>query len=152
MLEGLSHEEVELLTALTRSGIRFMVVGMSSAILQNAPGVTQDIDLWFDSGQSDQLILACQQVGATYYWRANPPEIGGPGLDQIDVVWNCDGLDGFAREYEKSVEVEVAPGLVVRALPLARILVSKRAAGRSKDKAAIPMLRDAIRTMRDLKK
>jgi hypothetical protein len=128
-----------------------MVVGMSSAILQNAPGVTQDIDLWFDRGQSDRLMMACQQVGAIYYWRTNPPEIWGSGLDQIDVVWNCDGLDGFAKEYEKSVEVEVAPGLVVKALPLARILVSKRAVGRPKDKAAIPMLRDAIRTLKDFK-
>jgi hypothetical protein len=151
VLDGLSKEEVELLTTLTKSGVRFMIVGMSSAILQSAPGVTQDIDLWFDQGQTDRLAAACRQVGATYYWRTHPPEIGGPGLDQIDVVWNCSGLKSFAEEYEGAVAVEVAPGLVVCALPLERILASKRAAGRPKDKAAIPMLRDAIRTLKGFK-
>ena len=151
MLEGLSREEIDLITALAKSGVRFMVVGMGAAILQNAPGVTQDIDLWFDGGQTDRLTKACRQAGATYYWRTNPPEIGGPGLDQIDVVWHCHGLASFAEEYEGAIEVEVSPDLVVKVLPLERILASKRAAGRSKDKATIPMLRDAIRTMRHLK-
>ncbi len=148
MIEGLSSEEADLLVALTEAKVRFMVVGMGAAILQSAPGVTQDLDLWFGRGQIDQLIGACQRVGATYYWRANPPGISGPGLDQIDVVWHCHGIESFEREYENAVEVSVAPGLVVKALPLERIIASKKAAGRLKDKSVLPMLRDVLKTLK----
>ena len=148
MLVGLSTEETELLTSLVEGDVRFMVVGMSAAILQSAPGVTQDIDLWFDKGQGEQLAVACRRAGATYYWRVNPPMIDGPGIDQIDVVWNCDGLETFTREYERAVVVEIVPGLAVRVLPLDRIIASKKAAGRRKDKAVLPMLRDVVRTLK----
>ena len=148
MLDGLSDEEVNLILSLVDERVQFMVVGMGSAILQGAPGVTQDVDLWFKGGQVDRLSAACRRVGATYYWRTNPPEISGPGLDQIDTVWHCSGLARFEEEYEGAVDVEVAPGLVVKALPIERVLASKKAAGRPKDKAALPMLREAIRTLR----
>lgn len=150
-IAGMTAEEVELLRSLVGDGIRFMVVGMSAAILQKVPGVTQDIDLWFARGQSDELSVACRKAGATYYWRAVPPGIAGPGIDQIDVVWHCHGLGDFEEEYARSEEVEMAPGLFVRVLPLERILVSKRAAGRPKDKAVLPMLRDAIKALKDLR-
>lgn len=150
LLAGLSTEETDLIRSLLEEEIRFMVVGMSSAILQNAPGVTQDIDLWFERGQGDRLIEACRKVGATYYWRSNPPKIYGPGIDQVDVVWHCHGLNSFADEYENAVSVEIAPGLTVRALPLERIIVSKRAAGRLKDKAVLPMLRDVLKTLKKI--
>lgn len=150
LLVGLSDEEVALLRALVAEGVEFMVVGMSAAILQSAPGVTQDVDLWFKRGQADQLTRACRSVGATYYWRSTPPRIAGPGVEQVDVVWNCEGLESFTTEYAGAVEAEVAPGLVVKVLPLDRVVVSKRAAGRPKDKAVLPMLVDVLRTLRRL--
>jgi hypothetical protein len=148
-IDGLTSREIDLLRSLVESEVRFMVVGMGAAILQNAPGVTQDIDLWFARKQIDLLSRACQRVGATYYWRTNPPEIAGPGIDQVDVVWNCDGLRDFNEEYEDAVDVEIVPGLPVKVLPLDRILASKRAAGRPKDKAALPMLRNAIKSLKE---
>jgi hypothetical protein len=150
MLNGLSDEEAALITSLVSHHVRFMVVGMSAAILQNAPGVTQDVDLWFDVGQVDELSAACERVGATYYWRANPPKIEGPGIDQVDVVWNCQGLGTFKREYAGAADVELAPGLTVKVLPLDRIIASKKAAGRLKDKAVLPMLREVVRTLKKL--
>jgi hypothetical protein len=148
LLVGLSDAEADLIRSLLEEEVRFMVVGMSAAILQNAPGMTQDIDLWFEGGQGDRLTEACRKIGATYYWRTSPPKIYGPGIDQVDVVWNCHGLKSFADEYENAVSAEVAPGLTVKVLPLERIIVSKRAAGRLKDKAALPMLRDALKTLK----
>jgi len=145
VLGGLSDAEALLLGALDEEGVRFMVVGMGAAILQDAPGVTQDLDLWFAPGQGNRLATACRKVGATYYWRLKPPAIDGPGIDQVDVVWNCQGLRDFDTEYEGSLSVEVAPGLAVRVLPLDRVIASKRAAGRPKDRAALPMLRDVLR-------
>jgi hypothetical protein len=37
-----------LLAALVAEKIRFQVIGMTAAILQGAPGVTLDADLWID--------------------------------------------------------------------------------------------------------
>jgi hypothetical protein len=91
-------------------------------------------------------------VGATYYWRKTPPGISGPGIDQIDVVWHCDGLNDFTTEYERSLELEIAPGMILKVLPLERIIVSKRAAGRRKDKAVLPMLQDVLKTLKGQKK
>jgi hypothetical protein len=65
------------------------------------------------------------------------------------VVWHCHGIEDFEKEYENAVEVSVAPGLVVKALPLERIIASKKAAGRLKDKAVLPMLRDVLKTLRN---
>jgi len=147
-LSGLTDKEIELLQSLVDAEVRFMVVGMGAAILQNAPGVTQDLDLWFARKQTDLLAQACQRVGATYYWRSTPPEISGPGIDQIDVVWHCHGLNEFDEEYQNAEVVEVLPGLPLKVLPLPRILASKKAAGRAKDKAAIPMLKEAIKALK----
>ena len=54
----------------------------------------------------------------------------------------------FEEEYEQAVDVEIVPGLPVKVLPLERVLASKRAAGRPKDKAAIPMLKNAIKAIK----
>jgi hypothetical protein len=61
---------------------------------------------------------------------------------------HCHGLSSFTTEYEGALDVEIAPDLVVKALPLARIIASKRAAGRPKDKAALPMLRDVLKALK----
>jgi hypothetical protein len=148
MLEGLSESENNLLLSLIDAKIQFLVVGMSAAILQNAPGVTQDIDLWFAQGQIDQLSEACRNVGATYYWRDNPPEIAGPGIDQIDVVWHCHGLNSFEEEYNQAIDIKIAPDKILKVLPLDRIIASKKAVGRPKDKSALPMLRAILKSSR----
>ena len=45
----LSEAEIAFLRALDQRGVRYLVVGMSAAILQGVPGTTQDVDLWFES-------------------------------------------------------------------------------------------------------
>jgi len=51
-----------------------------------------------------------------------------------------------------NLDVAVFPGLVVKALPLRRVVASKKAAGRLKDKAVLPMLLDVIKTTERSKK
>ncbi len=42
---GLTDAERRFLEALGRHGVRYLVVGMSAALLQGARGVTEDIEL-----------------------------------------------------------------------------------------------------------
>ena len=58
------------------------------------------------------------------------------------------GLDGFEAEYARSRLLDV-DGISVRVLPLERIIHSKRAANRPKDRAALPALEAALAVERD---
>lgn len=59
------------------------------------------------------------------------------------MVVHLSGLESFDVEY-RGVRHELLDGLEVPVLPLARILASKRAAGRAKDLAAAHGLEDAL--------
>jgi hypothetical protein len=52
---SLNESEERFLLAMLRRKVRFMVVGLSAAALQGAPGVTQDVDLWL-ADLSDTII------------------------------------------------------------------------------------------------
>jgi hypothetical protein len=139
-----SERELELLRELTRAEVPFMIVGVSAAVLMGADTVTKDIDLWFRSTSHPGVHEAARNVGAVFVWRNDPPLFAGPGLDSIDVVSRCDGLLDFDSEYAHAVDVSLAPGLAVKVLPIERVLVSKKAANRPKDRAVIPSLEAAI--------
>ena len=72
---------------------------------------------------------------------------GGDGLDRIDLVMSASGLDGFDKEYEQAREYDI-DGVRVRVLPLDRVIASKRAAGRPKDTAQLPLLEAALAAQR----
>jgi hypothetical protein len=65
-----------------------------------------------------------------------PASLGG-ALERFDVVLHMSGLEGFAAELERSKSTTVE-GVAVR------ILASKWAANRVKDRAAIPALEEAL--------
>jgi hypothetical protein len=149
--EGLpiSEQELALLFELTKAQVPFMVVGLSAAVILGADTVTKDIGLWFRSTSHPGLAEAASKVGGVFAWRNNPPLFSGPGLDSIDVVVRCDGLEDFDQEYAAAREVLLAPGLVVKVLPIERVLASKMAANRPKDRAVIPALEAAIAAIKE---
>jgi hypothetical protein len=128
---------------LIASGSRFMVVGMSAADLQGANIGTQDIDLWFETTSDGGLDKAARAVGSMFAWRANPPALTGEDLERIDVVNRCQGLKKFSAEYEDAVEIDVED-LPLMVLPLERVIASKKAANRPKDRAHLPTLKAVL--------
>ena len=125
-----------------------MVVGLSAAALQGAPVVTEDVDLWFENLNDPKLIPALRAVGAAYLppFEFNPPMLGGPGSEPFDVVMTMSGLGCFADELESARDIQVGR-LRLKVLSLERILVSKTAANRPKDRLVIPVLQSALRTL-----
>ena len=144
-----SEQEIELLRELTKTGVPFMLVGLGAAVVQGADAVTKDLDLWFRSTADPGIAEAARKLGAAFIWRSNPPLFSGPGLDDIDVVMNCDGLRDFDAEYAAAIDVGLVPDLVVKVLPIERVLASKRAANRPKDRAVIPALEAAIAAIKE---
>ncbi len=143
-----TESELRLLHSLLRHKVRFMVVGLSAATLQGAPVVTQDVDLWFEDLNAPNFTRALQEVRAAYVPPSaiNPPMLAGAGTELFDIVLRMDGLGSFAQEYKHSVEV-VLGRQRLKVLSLERILASKTAANRAKDKLSIPVLRDALATI-----
>ena len=142
-----AESEVRLLTALLRARIRFMVVGLSAATMQGAPVVTQDVDLWFEKLGDPRISQALQSVGAAYVPPSilNPPMLAGAGAELFDVVIRMDGLGTFASELKHCVDIPLGRHKL-KVLALERILASKLAANRAKDRLTIPVLRDALAT------
>ena len=75
--------------------------------------------------------------------RSNPPMIAGEGLDRIDLVVHCQGLESFESEYANALDLAVCD-FAIKMLPLERVIVSKQAAGRRKDLAVLEVLRAAL--------
>ena len=147
-----SESELRLLQILLKRKVRFMVVGLSAATLQGAPVVTQDVDLWFENLGEPKISSALQEVGAAYVPPSNfnPPMLAGTGAELFDIVLRMDGLGSFADELKNCVEISLGRQKL-KVLSLERILASKMAANRPKDKLTIPVLRDALAATQTLK-
>jgi hypothetical protein len=140
--------ETRFLRELCSKGTPFLVVGMGSAVLQGVNAMTDDLDLWFDHPLDERIGEAAKIAGGSFVWRSDPPMIEGRGLDRIDLVFYCHGLRGFSSEYRKAITLEFGD-FSLKLLPLERVIVSKIAAGRPKDKAVLEVLKAALKVVRE---
>ena len=125
---ALTPAERRLFAALRARGVKFLIVGLGAAVLEGAPVATQDIDVWFETIDNEQIKLAAQD----------------DELSRIDVVPTAHGLKRFAEEYDAGIEREIE-GVILRILPLERVVASKRATARAKDAASLPALEATLR-------
>lgn len=141
----LSENELRFLRALVRRNVRFMLVGLSAAALQGAPVVTQDVDLWFEDLDDSNIRDALRDVGAAFVpqFQLNPPMFAAGGTELFDIVLTMHGLESFDAELTQCIDV-VLDDVSLKVLSLPRILASKRAVNRTKDKLVIPVLEDTI--------
>jgi hypothetical protein len=142
----LSEGERAFLRALEELGVRYLVVGMSAALLQGARGATEDIDLWFENIGDPRIAEAAGRAGGFFVSRSQPPILGGAIGDRFDLVLTMSGLPDFAAEHDRARE-EMLDDVRVKILPLERILHSKRAAGRPKDEPGIRQIELALQVL-----
>ena len=149
-MDDFPPEILALFDELNSRKVRYMVVGMASAIMQGVPATTQDIDVWFEHYSDPGVLEAVQSVGGMLAWRASPPAItGSKALDMIDVVTRCSGLGTFEDEYRGVATLEHEPtGTIIPVLPVDRVLASKRAADRPKDRLAIVVIEDSLHVVK----
>jgi predicted nucleotidyltransferase len=148
---ALTEAERAFLVALQELGVRYMVVGLTAAVMQGADTVTADIDLWFADRSDPNIHEAARRAGGVWIpssFGMMPPMIGGDALgDRFDVVLTLSGLEDFSIESQTAKTIDV-DGLALPVLPLERIIHSKRAAGRPKDQAVLPALEAALAAAR----
>ena len=141
--------EAKFLAELVRHKVEFMIVGLSAAALQGAPVVTRDVDLWFRDVTDPGVAKALKKVDGAYLPPAvdRPPMFAGKAVRLFDIVMNMDGLGSFEEEEENTLKVPIGR-FKVSVLKLERIIASKKAAGREKDKIVMKALKDALKAIR----
>jgi hypothetical protein len=152
--ESIFTEREELfLEALVRNQVDFLIVGLSAAALQGAPAVTQDVDLWFRDLSDPGIQRALEEVGGSYVapLAEQPPRFIGDAVQLFDIVVHMHGLRPFEEERAEALKIPLGR-VVVRTLPLERIIASKKAANRKKDQLVIPVLEDAAAAIRAIAK
>jgi hypothetical protein len=145
----LSPAEEAFLAALEAGGVRYLVVGMSAALMQGVRGSTEDIDLWFPELADERIGAAARSAGGFLVTRTQPPMLGGAFGERFDIVTHMSGLPSFESEYASAPLVDLG-NVRVRVLPLERILLSKRTANREKDRIAIHQIEHTLKVLEGL--
>ena len=157
-------DPVALFRVLVAHQVEFVVVGGIAARLRGAPVLTQDVDIAPSSSREnlERLAGALADLDARLRTAADPSGVAmpfDPGLlasgpiwtlvtrfGDLDLVVTPDGTGGYPDLIKDAdpLRVAVGPDLVVEVASLADVIRSKEAAGREKDRAALPMLRRAL--------
>jgi hypothetical protein len=132
-----------LIQSLGQEKIRFQIVGMTAAVYQGVMLNTMDTDIWVDLPTRQYMRLG-------NIIRSQ----GGSALSQtlyvladgklVNFLFEVTGLKNFEAEYRHALTVKME-GLLVKVLPLARILKSKKAILRDKDMAHIPLIEAVLK-------
>ena len=138
------------LKALREEQIDCILIGAMAAIEQGAPLMTIDYDFWVNlpERQYVRILTIIRRLGGTILARTLYELKDGI---QVNVIFQPDGLRAFAVEFKASRQGELE-GQPLRILPLRRVVASKRAAGREKDLAALPVLLRTLRLNRRLRR
>lgn len=154
-------DPVGLLRVLVEHEVRFVVVGGVAARLRGAPLLTQDVDITpaDDPVNIERLVAALESLEARLRTATEPDGVPFPfdpalvgsveswtlvtRLGDLDLVFVPAGSRGFSDLARGASEVLVArhPSLHVMVASLADVIRTKEAAGRDKDRAALPLLR-----------
>lgn len=162
-----SFQPAEILAALERHGVRYVVIGGLAATLHGSPVVTTDADICpaRDRDNLERLAAALKEL------RAKIRTPGVPGglafacdaifLSRIEAALNLttrfgdldlsivpSGTGGFEDLRQQAVTISLM-GHPVAVASLEDVIRSKEAANRPKDQAALPTLRLLLRRLKE---
>lgn len=152
----------ELLAALAVRHVDYILVGGAAAVLAGAWLATEDLDIVPDLAPAnlERLLAALADLDAVYFdpaGREIRPDLDKlrsfrlsllrTRLGRLDVLREIgSGLD-YAALAARAVDYDLG-GVRVRAADLETQIAAKEAAGRDKDRAHLPILREALRLAR----
>jgi hypothetical protein len=135
----------EIRDAFARHRVRYLFLGKSGAILLGYPDTTQDSDLFLEKNAENgaAAVEALRELGFTLTEEQKEEIRRGKDFIQlktgpfdVDLVFAPDGLESFAKAWERHVEVEGFP-----VCHPDDIIASKVASNRAKDREVLPRLR-----------
>jgi hypothetical protein len=152
----------EILFALRRAGVEFIVVGMGSAVLQGVPTTTFDIDIVHQRSEDNvrRLVDVLTDLEAVFRTdrRGIAPKAShlvGPGhalletkYGELDCLGTIDGEQTYESLLASTEVLDLGEGIQIRVVSIATLIEIKRRAGRPKDLAVIPLLEAALQEVR----
>ena len=159
-----------MLSALAEEDVRFVLIGGMAAVLHGDVGVTVDLDVVPDreAENLERLARALRRLGARirtegepeglafdcsaeFFRNLSPDSIVNMTTESgdLDVTFCPSGTQGFADLRRDAVEIEAAARLHILVASLADVIRSKEAAGREKDRLALPRLRRLLDRLRE---
>jgi hypothetical protein len=151
----------ELLAPLHQHDVRYVVIGLFAALLQGSPLPTLDLDICVarEASNLDNLARALEDLDARLRTPDDPRGVAfpydGAFLGQVE-VWNLrtragdldvaftpSGTRGYDDLRRDAVAVRVGD-LSVPVASLLDVIRSKEAAGRPRDRQALPTLRELL--------
>jgi len=153
---------VEALRLLASERIEAILVGMLSAVLRGAPATTFDIDIVHRRTPENvdrllNLLLSIDAVhrGDNRRLRPTAERLLGPGhqllstrLGDIDCLGQLHDGETYEDLLAQSDPMPLGEGLSLPILRLEKLIEIKRAAGRAKDRAALPLLEETLAVQR----
>ena len=151
----------DILAALDRHGVRYVLVGGLAAVLHGSPHMTTDVDVVPEDGRENltRLSEALQDLDARIRVAGEPhgvPFDHSPeslsrvstlnlvtDLGDLDIAFVPSGTHGY-RDLARDAEVMTVRGVPVPVASLADVIRSKEAAGRGRDRAVLPALRELL--------
>ena len=142
-MSQLAGEQDALLRALARHGVELVVVGGVAAQLNGWRGATVDLDIAvsIEAANVERLNAALASVDA------------GPGVPgalgtvfatvhgRLEIVRRADGIGDYSAWLRRARPRDIGDGVTVIVADPDDVLRSKEAAGRDKDRAALPQMR-----------
>jgi predicted nucleotidyltransferase len=145
----------ELVEAIAESGLQVILIGNAGAILHGVPVLTQDVDLMIrEHAQLDRKLKDfARKFGVTLTRPYEPVSrviraVGRPVA--VDFVFSLSSGKSFESIKSRATRVKIGRRSVLVA-SLEDIIAAKEAAGRPKDKAALQILKDALRVRNRMK-
>lgn len=161
------HDPLEILRALERHGVRYVLIGAAAARVAGAPVVTEDVDVTpaTDRENLERLAAALHELGARLRTSTDPegvpfsvdPEML-TGADMwtlttsagdLDLCFTPAGTRGYDDLRREASRERLGRGLTVTVASLRDVIRSKEAAGRDKDLAQLPLLRRTLEQIRE---
>lgn len=134
--------------AIERAALECIVIGNSAAALQGAPVTTLDIDFLFR--ETDRNVEKIREVARALNAHLSQPFL--PASDmyrlitedlQVDFASRMDGVPSF-ESLRSRADTIVVGECELRVACLEDVIKSKRAAGREKDLASLPILEKTL--------
>lgn len=143
----MNRDFVEMLSALSAAGVKFLIVGAHALAAHGAPRATGDLDIWVRPTRDNaaRVLAALQSFGAPLFDLTVDDlcasdtvfQIGLPP-SRIDILSGISGVE-FDAAWPRRIEVEIG-GMRVGTLGREDFIANKRAAGRPKDLLDIELL------------
>jgi hypothetical protein len=143
----MNRDFVEMLSALSGAGAKYLIVGAHALAAHGAPRATGDLDIWIQATRENavRVLAALRQFGAPLFdlseadlcARDTVFQIGLPP-SRIDILTGISGVE-FDDAWERRMEISI-DDLRIGMIGRSDFIANKKASGRPKDLLDLELL------------